>query len=133
MFSMMSEGPLFTVWNSPYIHAPFTIAFGGWLLWTFIQWGWTRDDYKDKESSFWHDYKDEATVSFIAMLMILIWDSQMLYAIDLALEWATNKEFDTPEQITPEMYLAIAPVAERLYTWGGMLNKKFKTKKDGAI
>ena len=130
---LMANPAHFDWLDNPYIHAPFTIAFAGWLLWGLIQWGWHRDEYKNKEESFWDDYKDEAVVSFIAMLMFLIWDTQMLYALDLAIDYISGRDVKVPLELGPETYVAIAPVSERLYTFGGWINKKFKQKKNGTI
>ena len=57
----------------------------------------------------------------------------MLYAIDLAVDYITGRDVKVPLEMGPEMYIAIAPVSERLYTFGGWINKKFKKKKDDGI
>ncbi len=131
LFGVIAENPHFEWFDNPYIHAPFTIAFAGWLLWALIQWGWHRDEYRKRKESWWGEYKDEAVVSFIAMLMFLIWDTQMLYALDLAVDYFSGRDIVVPKEIAPEMYVAIAPVSERLYTFGGWINQKFKKKKNG--
>lgn len=133
LLTLLLQYPHFDWLDNVYIHAPFTISFAGWLLWTLVQWGWTRSDYINKKETFWHEYKDEAVVSFIAMLMVLIWDTQMLHAIDFAIEYVSGREVDIPSSLTPEWYMVIAPASERLYTWGGWINKKFKEKKNGAV
>ena len=104
------------------------IALAGWVLWTLIQWGWKRQDFPN--GGFWHDYKDEAYISFTAMCVVLLWDTQALSALDLALEYFLDREVDVPLELKPEFYMLIAPATERLYTWGGALNHKFKTKKE---
>lgn len=130
---MIVEQPHTSVFDwldHPAVHGPATVSIVSIALWTLIQWGWRRERYKKKGLSFWSEYKDEFWVSVGAVVVFIIYDSQIVYALEIAYEWASGNEVEVPTELGPRHYFLVGPIVELLYSWGKILHNKVRGNDD---
>ena len=128
MYAIMENSPFINWLEHPVIHMPFVVAMGGWLLALVIYWGFNREGWIKEGKSPFHELKDEAWILFIVILLSIIWDNQALFIYDYVAEYVFGKEIDSPTELLPEHYMAIAPVTLVLYAVGKWMYLK-ATKK----
>ena len=101
---------------SEYIHEPFAMMFAGFFLFFLVIWKRGRNRGKWNGGggpSFWHDQKDEMAVAFIAGCMFVIWDSQILGALDFGLKYFKIRNEDSePIVMQTYYYFLVAPTVE---------------------
>lgn len=103
---------------SEYLHEPFMMMFAGFFLYFLVMWKrgrnkgkWNGKGYK----TFWMDQKDEMAVAFIAGLMFVVWDSQILGALDFVLKYFNLRDAEADPIIMQTFYyFLVAPAVETI-------------------
>jgi len=114
---------------SEYIHEPFIMMFAGFFLYFLVIWkrGRNRGKWNGKPPSFFQDQKDEMAVAFISGLMFVVWDSQILKALDFSLKYLSIRNEDSePIVMQTFYYFLVSPSVELL----GRLVDKLTDKKE---
>ena len=116
---------------SQYIHEPFMMMFAGFFLYFLIVWkrGRNAGKWNSKKPSFWQDQKDDMAVAFFAGMMFVIWDSQVLAALDFILKYLGVRPEDADPLIVHTYYYFLVSPAVELIARG---IDKFTSKKDGS-
>ena len=127
---LMLENNSFFQWleHSQFLHGPFFVAMGGWLLTMVVLWGFQREIWKSEKKSWANELKDEGWIMFIVILLSIVLDDQVMYLHFLVMTEVFNRELEQPIVLIPEHYMAIAPVTAGLYMMGKAMYLKVTKK-----
>ena len=110
---------------SEYLHEPFIMMFAGFFLYFLIIWkrGRNKGKWNGKGNTFYQDQKDEMAVSLLAGMMFVIWDSQILGALDFSLKYFNVRQQDAgPIIMETYFYFLVSPAVE---LFGRLMDKIF--------
>lgn len=124
---------------SEYIHEPFMMFLAGLILYFLIIWKRGRNAGKWNGGggpSFWKDQKDEIYVAFAAGLVFIVWDSQILAALDDFLDFTdtffekynVDLRADDHARLTMKTYyyFLVAPAIEIIAWMIALIGNKIK-------
>jgi len=93
---------------------PFFMMTAGIVFWFSIIWSVQMSKRSIKKASFFQDQKDEIWVAFVGGLIFLVWDDEVLQAIEYVKDvWVRGEDPETwaptTAELQPFMYLLVAP------------------------
>lgn len=104
----------------------FFMVLAGLLFFFYLKYSWMRNRGKANSfKEFWNDQNDEVGTSFIGGLIFLVWDDEVLRAIEITLAFFGRD--GGAIEMERAFYLLVAPFIERIYTLYGVISR-FKKK-----